>query len=336
FEQPCRLQPLVTGDNTRTMINPSKGARLRDLLRRPELLVMPGGFSPLFAAMAELAGFEAFFVAGSQTSAFLYGLPDVGIIGLRDMVDHARHVAARCDLPIMVDADTGFGNAVGVYFTVQEYIRAGAGALNIEDQEAPKKSGTAGGRRCISKEEAIGKYKAAVAARDELQPDFVICARCDLVGAEGGTFEEALDRCVAYVEEGGADMIWLNTLQTREQIEQACRRIPAPVLPAYGGPRPAPTLEEWHNLGAKVALYPALTTNVALQAAWDMLHDFRERGTDALADFAERARNGPWGAADRGALVGTGLIDELEERFLPPDLQRDYESTFGYTTKPMG
>jgi 2-methylisocitrate lyase-like PEP mutase family enzyme len=318
------------------MRNVSKGARLRELLRRDELLVMPGGFSPLFACMTELAGFEAFFMAGSQTSAFLYGVPDVGIIGLRDMVDHARHVTGRCDIPIMVDADTGFGNAVGVYFAVQEYIRAGAAALNIEDQEAPKKSGTGAGRRCISRAEAMGKLKAAVAARDELDPDFVICARCDVVGSEGGTFEDALDRCVAYVEEAGADMVWINTLQTREQIEQACRRIPAPVLPAYGGPPPSLTLDEWRSLGAKVALYPALTTNVALQAAWDMLHDFRERGTAALADFAQRAKNSPWGPADRGALVGTDFIRELEERFLPADVQRDYDSTFGHRSKPMG
>src|SRR5213593_11532 len=144
--------------------------RFRERLNRPEMLVMPGGFSPLLAKMAEAVGFEAYFIAGSQTSAFLYGVPDVGIIGLRDMVDHARHVTARADIPVMVDADTGFGNAVGVHFTVQEYIRAGAAALNIEDQEAPKKSGTGAGRRCISTAEAVGKVKAAVAARDELDP----------------------------------------------------------------------------------------------------------------------------------------------------------------------
>ncbi len=313
-----------------------KGAQLRELLRRPELLVMPGGFGPLFARVAEEAGFEAFFLAGSQTSAFLFGVPDAGIIGLRDMVDHARHVTARTRLPVMVDADTGFGNAVGVYFTVQEYIRAGAAALNIEDQEAPKKSGTGAGRRCISRAEAVGKVKAAVAARDELDREFVICARCDLVGAEGGTFEAALDRCVAYVEEGGADLIWINTLQSREQIEQACRRIPAPVLPAYGGPPPSPALEEWQSFGAKVALYPALTTNVALQAAWDLLHDFKQRGTAALEDAAARARSSPWGVADRARLVGSDQIADLERRFLPPDVQRDYDRTFGFTSKPMG
>ncbi|HLY66494.1 MAG TPA: isocitrate lyase/PEP mutase family protein [Chloroflexota bacterium] len=314
----------------------SKGARLRELLKRPELLVMPGGFSPLLAHMTELAGFEAFFLAGSQTSAFLYGLPDVGIIGLRDMVDHARHVAARCDIPVFVDADTGFGNAVGVHFTVQEYIRAGAAALHIEDQEAPKKSGTGAGRRCISTAEAIGKYKAAVAARDEFDPEFVVCARCDLVGAEGGTFEGAVDRCVAYVEEGGVDMVWINTLESREQIERACRRIPAPVLPAYGGPSPSPTLDEWQSMGAAMAIFPALTTAAALQASWDILHDFKARGTPALADLAQRSKASPWGAADRTALVGSDLIRELEERYLPQDVQRDYQHTHGYTDRPAG
>src|SRR5215207_7890087 len=127
------------------MAGQRKTTRFRELAYGPELLVIPGGFSPLLAKMAELAGFEAYFMAGSQTSAFLHGLPDVGLIGLREMVDHARHLAARCNIPIFADADTGFGNALGVYQTVQEYVRAGVAGLHIEDQEAPKKSGTGDG-----------------------------------------------------------------------------------------------------------------------------------------------------------------------------------------------
>jgi len=185
---------------------------------------MPGGFSPLLAKMAEVVGFEAYFIAGSQTSAFLYGVPDVGIIGLRDMVDHARHVAARCTIPIQVDADTGYGNAVSVYYATQEFVRAGVAAINIEDQEAPKKSGTVAGRRCIGKAEAIGKIQAAVAAKNELDPDFVICARCDVMGSEGGSFAEALDRSIAYIKEGGADYIWLNNVTTRDELREARER----------------------------------------------------------------------------------------------------------------
>lgn len=318
------------------MVGAGKGARLRELLRRPEPLVIPGGFSPLFARICEQTGYEAFFVAGSQTSAYLYGLPDAGIIGMREMVEHARHIAARCDLPLLVDADTGFGNAVGVHFTVQEYIRAGAAGLTVEDQEAPKRSGTGPGRRCITVDEAIGKFRAAAAARDQLDPDFVVCARCDLVGAEGGSFEAALDRCVAYAQDARADMVWINTLQTREQIAEACKRIPAPVLPGYGGPPPGPTLEEWRDLGAAAALFPALASGVALQAAWDLLHDFKERGTAALRDAQQRARSSPWGIADRGKLVGSSELRDLEAEYLPSDRQRDYEQTFGHADRPMG
>src|SRR5262245_25728047 len=198
-----------------------KRGAFRELLRRPCLTVMPGGFSPLYARLAQEAGFECFFLAGSQLSAFLYGLPDNGIIGLRDLVDHARHMAARCDIPILVDADTGFGNAVNVYYAVQECIRSGVAALQIEDQEAPTKSGTLSGRRCIPLDEAIGKYRAAVAARDEIDPQFAICARCDLLGAEGGSFDEAIERCIAYVKQGGVDFVWLNSVETREQLQRA-------------------------------------------------------------------------------------------------------------------
>jgi 2-methylisocitrate lyase-like PEP mutase family enzyme len=99
----------------------------------------------------------------------------------------------------------------------------------------------------ISREEAIGKFKAAVAAKKELDPDFVVCARCDSIGSEGGNFEDAVERSIAYVKEAGVDAIWVNTLTQREQIEEACRRIPAPVIAPYYGPRPSPTFDEFEN-----------------------------------------------------------------------------------------
>ena len=223
--------------------------RFRERLEGKELLIIPGGFSPLHARMAQMVGFEAFFMAGSQTAAFVHGLPDMGIITLNDMVDNSRRLASSCSIPIFADADTGYGNAVNVYYTVQQFIRAGVAAIHIEDQEAPKKSGTSAGRSCISKVEAIGKYKAAVAARDALDPDFVIIARCDLIGTVGGTFEETIERCIAYVQEAKVDAIWVNTLRTRDEIKEACRRIPAPVLAPYYGPPPSPTHEEYQTMG---------------------------------------------------------------------------------------
>ena len=142
--------------------------RFVELLKRPELLVMSGGFSPLHARMSEVLGYDAFFMSGSQVAAYVYGYPDVGLLGLNEMVESVRRIANVTDIPVFADADTGYGNAVNVHYTVKEYIRAGAAGLHIEDQESPKKSGTLAGRRLISREEAIGKYKAAVAAKKEL------------------------------------------------------------------------------------------------------------------------------------------------------------------------
>lgn len=308
----------------------AKRLKFREILNRGSLTVMPGGFSPLYAKMAESIGFECFFVAGSQTSAFLYGVPDSGILGLRDMADHVRQVAARTAIPILVDCDTGYGNAVNVAYTVPEIIRTGVAALQIEDQEAPKKSGTLAGRRSIPIEEAVGKIAAATAARDEIDPSFVICARCDTLGAENGTFDDALARSVAYVQHGRADFIWLNSVQTREQLAEACKAIPAPVMVIWGGPLPAPTPAEYEKLGARIALYPNIAALVGLNATWKVLNDFYERGPAAQYEFAAEIRSSKWGLADQYGLVGFEHVREIEERFLPDRDRRDYDGTWGH------
>ena len=305
----------------------AKRRRLRALLARPELLVMPGGFSPVYASAAERAGFELFFVAGSQMSGFLMGVPDTGIIGLRDIVDHARHVASATSIPILLDADTGFGNAVNVHYAVQEIVRSGVAALQLEDQEAPKKSGTGGGRRCIPLDEAVGKIRAACAARDAIDPDFVVCARCDSIGAEGWTMEETVARCVAYAKGGGADLVWLNAVQTRAQLEEVCAKTNAPVLCNWWSEvEPPPTFEEYARLGVKVALFPTFVSSAGLQGAWELLNDFKARGEAAITDWRQRSRQGKWGAADYRGLTGHPAVRQLELDFLPQSAQRDYAS----------
>ena len=306
--------------------------RFQELLKRPQLLVMAGGFSPLHARMSEVLGYEAFFMSGSQVAAYLYGYPDVGLLGLGEMVEAARRLAAACNIPIFADADTGYGNAVNAYHTVKEFIRAGVAGVHIEDQEAPKKSGTLTGRRLISREEAIGKYKAAVAAKNEIDPEFVICARCDSIGSEGGNFEEAIQRCIGYVKEAGVDAIWVNTLQSREEIREACRRIPAPVIAPYYGPRPSPTFEEFQDLGAAAVLYPSLTTANGLQATWEVLHEFKERGPVVLDEWNKKAQSSRWGMVPRtqDPILPAEKIRKLEDEFIPKELQRDYDKTFGH------
>jgi len=306
--------------------------KLQRLLRDKKLLLMPGGFSPLAARMVQAAGLESFFLAGSQTAAYVYGLPDVGFMGREEMTQATQRVTAACDIPIFVDADTGYGNALNVYHAVQGYIRAGAAGLHIEDQESPKRSGTGAGRKCIPQTEAIGKFRAAMAAKQELDPDFVICARCDLLGAENGSFEEAVERCTAYVEEAHVDLIWLNNVQSIEEVHIAAEKIPGAVIPHFGGPPPAPTLQELEDMGVAACLFPGMTSSLGLQATWDLLNDLKERGQVALEQRRAATTESKWGRVrfDTFASFSQDDIARLENEFLPQEQQRDYESTFGH------
>ena len=312
-----------------------KRLRFREVIKRPTLSVMPGGFSPAYARLAEMAGFECFFLAGSQMSAFLMGVPDNGILGLRDVVDHARHMARATPMPIMVDADTGFGNAVNVHYTVQEMVNAGVAGLQIEDQEAPKKSGTGGGRRCISIDENVGKLRAAAAARNEIDPSFVICARTDSLGSEGGSFENAVERCIAYAKDGGADLVWLNSIRTLEQVEEAAKRSPVPLLASWGGPRPTPTLEEFQKRGLRILLHPTIAASSGMQAAWQLLNDMQARGSQAIDDWAAAVTKQSAGRADLKEMFNADKIREIEEMCLPESARRDYVNTSGGNT-PLG
>ena len=306
--------------------------RLRELLASKRFYPMPGGFSPIFAKLAEKAGYKCFFLAGSQLAAYLYGVADNGFIGVRDVVDHARHMAAAVDIPILVDCDTGYGNAVNAHYAVEQVIASGVAGLQIEDQEAPKKSSIGAGRRCISRAEAIGKLKAAVAARDALDPDFVICARCDVLGAEGGSFEEAVSRSIAYVEEAGVDFVWLNSLETPEQVREACARVPAPIMTVYGGPHPRPTLAEYEALGLRFNLYIGLVAPFAVNATWHALKDFQQRGEEAILQRVQAIRESPFGAVNMAELTGEAKVREIERAFIPAEQQRDYDATWGHPT----
>lgn len=312
--------------------------RFRRLLHAPELLLIPGGFSPLAARMIEAAGLHAFFLAGSQLSAHVYGMPDTGIIGRQEFVDAIRRVTDVSDVCVFADADTGFGSVLNVYTTVQAYVRAGAAGMHIEDQEFPKRSGTTAGRRCISLAEAVGKYRAAVAAKNELDADFVFCARCDLIGAEGGSFEAAVERCIAYVQDAQVDMIWLNNVQTADEVAVAIDQIPGPVMVSYGGPQPGPTLDRLQQLGAAAAIFPGMTSSSGLQQTWELLNDLRERGQAALDERRGPAGEPKWGRVRFDSFVSPShqRVKEIEASYLAGDQQRDYESTFGFSAPPGG
>ena len=288
--------------------------RLKELFERPEIFVLAGGMNAMGARMAEVLGFEAFYMSGGNTSAQVMGLTEGGT-SMRDMVDNARKIVNTIDIPAFVDMDTGYGDAIQVYETVKEYIRAGIAGTHLEDQTYPPKSGSR--RRCVSIEEMVGKLRAAMDAKMEYDPDFVIVARCDYAGVPGATFEDVMERCLAYKAETNVDVV-CPAVASWEDNKEAIRRIPGPVLPLFThGSQTHPTLEELQEAGAAAAWYPALTTMAGLQASWDFLSDFQDRGTAAIDDFLAAAAQSKWGVATNGGILGADRIRAMEDKYLP-------------------
>ena len=289
--------------------------RLKELFEQKQFFVMAGGMNPIGAKMAEILGCEVFYMSGGNTSAHQLGWPDSGS-SMRDMVDNARKIVLTVNIPVFSDADTGYGDAVNTYRTVREYIQAGIAGCHIEDQTFPPKSGLR--RRCISIQEMVGKLKAAMDAKMELDPDFVIMARCDVGGVPGATFAEIIERCLAYKEEARVDVVCPNDLKSWDEIQEALLRIPGPVVPLIPSSiRPYPSLEAQRAAGAAAAWFPALTTMAGLQANWDFLNDFRQRGTRVVDEFLQRAAQSPWGVASNGSILGARRIQDMEDTYIP-------------------
>jgi len=301
------------------MLDSEKREIFRKVLQGEECLFPGSVYDAVSARLATEVGFEIGMFAGSIGSSVVLGAPDYIVLTLTEFADQARRICRNTDLPLLVDADHGYGNALNVYHTVREYVLAGAAGLHIEDQESPKTSGTGEGKRCISQAEAIGKYKAAMEAKNEIDSDFVICARCDLIGAEGGSFEAAVERCIAYAEEAKVDAVWINNVKEIDHIAEACRRIPAPVIPLYSGSQPQPSLEQLRDAGAAVGIFPSLTSSSGIQPTWDLLHDFKERGVAALLEHRAAERTSTWGPvrSDDFTYISHETAKAIEEAFIP-------------------
>jgi 2-methylisocitrate lyase-like PEP mutase family enzyme len=199
-------------------MNPTPGERLRELMARGTVLA-PFIFDGVQARLAEAAGFQAVYMSGFGTAAS-YGLPDMGFIGLGEMSANAARIAGAVGVPVIADADTGYGNECNVEHTVSVYERAGVAALHIEDQEWPKRCGFLDGKRIIPREDMVAKVKAAVAARSD--PSLVLIARTDALAPHG--WDEATLRAHAY-REAGADVVFVDGLKTRADVEQAAEAL---------------------------------------------------------------------------------------------------------------
>lgn len=300
----------------------------RELLTRKEILVMPGCYNAVTAKILEQVGFEAIYMSGYGVSVGLLGMPDVGLTTMTEMHTTARYIANAVRIPVLADADTGYGNAINVLRTVREYIQTGVAGIHLEDQVTPKRCGHVSGKMLIPLEEAVGKYRATHKARQELDPDFVIIARTDARNALGGGLEEAIRRGNAYVQ-AGADVIFVEAPVSVEEIERVVKEIDAPILYNCTGISPQLSVEELQNLGVAAVIYPGLSLSATLRGVWDLAHDLKTRGTQALLDHTASMKGHP--LEDRHAFAGFPEIRKLEEEFLPrEEVLKKYEETLGY------
>ena len=298
----------------------SKTKTLRDLINGPQILVTPGVYDGFSTRLVEALGFKSAAISGAGVSESRLGWADVGIMGYELNLRSSEALAACCTIPLTADADTGYGNAINVHFTIKGFERAGIAGVMIEDQVWPKRCGHLAGKEVISAEEGAEKIRAAVTAR--VDPDFHIIARTDATAPYG--VGEAIRRLNLYAD-AGADLLFADALLSCEDIATVARNVTKPLKVNMGlGIRSRPTTpllsaRELEDLGVKVVSYPRLLTAAALQGMKNALAIVQQslaegrviERPDLLASFQEI-----------NDLMGLGTIKKMEERFLSAEQLR--------------
>jgi carboxyvinyl-carboxyphosphonate phosphorylmutase len=277
------------------------------MVRGREPILAPGAYDALTARMIEQAGFAAVYMTGFGTSASLLGRPDVGLLTMSQMVDNARRIAQAVDVPVIADADTGYGNPLNVIRTVQEYELAGVSAIHIEDQVMPKKCGHMENKQVIPAAEMTEKIHAAAEARRS--DDFLIIARTDARAVEG--LDSALRRARAY-REAGADILFIEAPQNEGEVAQVARAFPSvPLLFnwAEGGKTPPMPLERLRELGYRIVIFPISTLLAAAKAIRALLLEIQAQGTP-MRIFSDRTS-----FQEFNEMIGLAEIQQLEKRF---------------------
>ena len=287
---------------------------MRELLARPEPILAPGAYDALSARLIEAAGFPAVYMTGFGSAASLLGRPDVGLLGMSEMVDNARRIAGAVAVPVIADADTGYGNPITVIRTVHEYENAGVAAIHIEDQLSPKKCGHMEGKQLVSVEDMVAKVRAAVAAR---RTDLVLIARTDARAVEG--LHGALNRARLY-REAGADVIFFEAPQSETEIETVAHELSdVPLLFnwAEGGKTPPIAYARLRELGFRIVIFPIGAMLAATRAIRDLLQTIRADGTPAAA-LAGLPR-----FVEFLDFIGLPEIQALEQRFSSQPIGRE-------------
>lgn len=280
--------------------------QLKALIDARRGVIVPGAFNALSAKVVEDLGFDAIYVTGAGVTNMWFGMPDQGFMGLAEIADHTARIRDTVNVPLLVDADTGFGNALNVYHTVRTLERAGADCIQLEDQVAPKRCGHFNGKDVISTEEAVSKIKAAVDARRD--PDLLIMARTDAAAIHG--FEAAVDRAQLFAE-AGADILFVEAVTSAEEVRALPQRLDRPQLMnmVIGGKTPIFNATELAGLGYAMVLYANAALQGAvmgMQKALTLLRDEKAvtEASGLVTPFAERQR-----------LVGKPHWDALDKRY---------------------
>ena len=302
----------------------SKRKALRAMLASGELAAVPGAFNALSARLIEEAGFPAVYMTGSGVANTLLGKPDVGLLTMGEMTMMAHYLAEAVSVPVISDADTGYGNAINVIRTVHEFEAAGVAAIHLEDQMSPKRCGHIQGKELISCEEMEGKLRAAADARRD--DDLVIIARTDARGPAG--LDAAIERANRY-REAGADMTFPDALLSENEFETFARSVPGPKMMNMGGyaarrTTPKMPLEFLDRIGFSVAIFPLAMLRAGARAERDFLEGLKDRGTDFEREHIETLAGHPM--ENWYEFTGIGGIRVLETRYLPEDtVDRKYE-----------
>jgi 2-methylisocitrate lyase-like PEP mutase family enzyme len=303
-----------------------RATKLRELLAREEILPVPLIHDALSARIAVACGYEAVFLSGYGFSASYLGLPDAGFTTSTELLLAARNVVNAVPVPVFIDIDTGFGNAITAKRAIRDFAQLGVAGVLLEDQVAPKRSEFVAGIEVLPIADAVGKFRAASDARNEINPDFVIIGRTDARVAAGGSLEEAIHRANAYAEVG-ADVIFLAAPQSPEEIRSAMRAVRAPAFCPIVGVHPHPDLKTQQDWGMKMTLYGA-SQSVAAKAVWDFFAAMR---TDATASDRLQASLKGHPLENFHRFIGFADLQAEERRYLSDEqLRRKYDTSIGY------
>jgi len=256
----------------------SAASRFRRLLAEPGIIVAPGAYDCLTATIIQHAGFPAVYMTGAGTSVARLGYPDLALATMTEMLANAADIANVVDIPIIADADTGYGGLLNVQRTVRQYERIGVAAIHIEDQEFPKRCGHLDNKRVIPAEEMVQKIRAAVDARSD--PDFTIIVRTDALAVTG--WDDSMRRCEDYIN-AGADVLFVEALRTPEEAERVTAAFDVPLLYNFveSGKSPLIPAPELEKLGFKIVIFPVSALLTVCRVVGDVMRDLKELGTTA-------------------------------------------------------